>query len=136
MDTRLAAGILCRSASTHQVSFEYFTHILGISLYFTEGILKVIEGKMRKFLWQGPSGRGTAKVAWEQICKPKDEGGLGIRSTLASNQALMLKHLWRILQNDGTSIWLIGFSITAFETAPFGHLMVQQVPGAGRKCSN
>ncbi|KAL0310456.1 UNVERIFIED_CONTAM: hypothetical protein Scaly_2926400 [Sesamum calycinum] len=69
-----------------------------------KGILKVIEGKMRKFLWQGLSGRGTAKVAWEQICKPKDEGGLGIRSTLASNQALMLKHLWRILQNDGTSI--------------------------------
>ncbi|KAK4391360.1 hypothetical protein Sango_1913800 [Sesamum angolense] len=71
-----------------------------------KGILKVIEGKMRKFLWQGPSGRGTAKVAWEHICKPKDEGGLGIRSTLASNQALMLKHLWRILQNDGTSIWV------------------------------
>ncbi|KAL0313725.1 UNVERIFIED_CONTAM: hypothetical protein Scaly_2906700 [Sesamum calycinum] len=25
---------------------------------------------------------------------------------LAMNQALMLKHLWRILQNDGTSIWV------------------------------
>ncbi|KAK4384364.1 hypothetical protein Sango_3068500 [Sesamum angolense] len=61
---------------------------------------------MRKFLWQGASGRGNAKVAWDQICKPKEEGGLGIRSMLAMNQALMLKHLWRILQNDGTSIWV------------------------------
>ncbi|KAK4384719.1 putative ribonuclease H protein [Sesamum angolense] len=71
-----------------------------------KGILKIIEGKMRKFLWQGASGRGNAKVAWDQICKPKEEGGLGIRSMLAMNQALMLKHLWRILQNDGTSIWV------------------------------
>ncbi|KAK4381102.1 hypothetical protein Sango_3000200 [Sesamum angolense] len=60
-----------------------------------KGILKVIEGKMRKFLWQ------------DQV-----EG------------------------NDGTSIWVNWIQITAFETAPFGHLMVQQVPGAGRKCSN
>ncbi|KAL0293626.1 UNVERIFIED_CONTAM: putative ribonuclease H protein [Sesamum calycinum] len=50
--------------------------------------------------------KGNAKVAWDQICKPKEEGGLGIRSMLAMNQALMLKHLWRILQNDGTSIWV------------------------------
>ncbi|KAL0308178.1 UNVERIFIED_CONTAM: putative ribonuclease H protein [Sesamum angustifolium] len=62
--------------------------------------------KCEKFLWQGASGRGNAKVAWDQICKPKEEGGLGIRSMLAMNQALMLKHLWRILQNDGTSIWV------------------------------
>ncbi|KAL0302794.1 UNVERIFIED_CONTAM: hypothetical protein Sangu_3077400 [Sesamum angustifolium] len=61
---------------------------------------------MRKFLWQGSSGTGNAKVAWDQICKPKDEGGLGIRSLIVMNQALMLKQLWRILQNDGSSIWV------------------------------
>ncbi|KAL0294108.1 UNVERIFIED_CONTAM: hypothetical protein Sangu_3224800, partial [Sesamum angustifolium] len=31
---------------------------------------------------------------------------LGIRSLTTTNQALMLKQLWRILQNDGTSIWV------------------------------
>ncbi|KAK4381921.1 putative mitochondrial protein [Sesamum angolense] len=65
-----------------------------------------LAGKMRKFLWQGPNRRGNAKVAWDQICKPKEEGGLGIRSMTVSNRALMLKQLWRILQNDGTSIWV------------------------------
>ncbi|KAL0293135.1 UNVERIFIED_CONTAM: hypothetical protein Sangu_3244500 [Sesamum angustifolium] len=61
---------------------------------------------MRTFLWQGHSGRGNAKVAWDQICKPKTEGGLGISSLITTNQALILKQLWRILQNDGTSIWV------------------------------
>ncbi|KAL0295492.1 UNVERIFIED_CONTAM: hypothetical protein Sangu_3196700 [Sesamum angustifolium] len=58
---------------------------------------------MRRFLWHGS---GNAKVAWAQICKPKQEGGLGIRSLVITNQALMLKQLWRLLQNDGTSIWV------------------------------
>ncbi|KAK4384636.1 hypothetical protein Sango_3040900 [Sesamum angolense] len=61
---------------------------------------------MRTFLWQGSIGSGNAKVAWDQLCKPKAEGGLGIRSLITTNQALILKQLWRILQNDGTSIWV------------------------------
>ncbi|KAK4384352.1 hypothetical protein Sango_3069400 [Sesamum angolense] len=70
------------------------------------GVLKMLERKMRTFLWQGPSGEGQAKVAWDQICKPKAEGGLGLRSLIIMNQALILKQLWRILQNDGSSIWV------------------------------
>ncbi|KAL0294410.1 UNVERIFIED_CONTAM: hypothetical protein Sangu_3219700 [Sesamum angustifolium] len=61
---------------------------------------------MRQFLWQGSAGSRNAKVAWAWITKPKEEGGLGIRSLTTTNQALMLKQLWRILQNDGTSIWV------------------------------
>ncbi|KAL0295119.1 UNVERIFIED_CONTAM: hypothetical protein Sangu_3204200 [Sesamum angustifolium] len=68
-----------------------------------KGVLKILEKKMRRFLWHGS---GNAKVAWAQICKPKQEGGLGIRSLVITNQALMLKQLWRLLQNDGTSIWV------------------------------
>ncbi|KAL0302724.1 UNVERIFIED_CONTAM: putative ribonuclease H protein [Sesamum calycinum] len=71
-----------------------------------KGVLKNLEQKMRTFLWQGHIGRGNAKVAWDQTCKPKAEGGLGISSLITLNQALILKQLWRILQNDGTSIWV------------------------------
>ncbi|KAK4380929.1 hypothetical protein Sango_3017300 [Sesamum angolense] len=71
-----------------------------------KGVLKLLEKRMRAFLWQGSSGSGHAKVAWDQLCKPKGEGGLGIRSLIVTNQALILKQLWRILQNDGTSIWV------------------------------
>ncbi|KAL0315120.1 UNVERIFIED_CONTAM: hypothetical protein Scaly_2887100 [Sesamum calycinum] len=31
-----------------------------------KGVIKILEAKMRKFLWQGSTGRGYAKVAWEQ----------------------------------------------------------------------
>ncbi|KAL0282162.1 UNVERIFIED_CONTAM: hypothetical protein Sradi_7269400 [Sesamum radiatum] len=44
-----------------------------------KAVLKVIEERMRSFLWKGASGSGVAKVAWEQICRPKKEGGLGIK---------------------------------------------------------
>ncbi|KAL0282286.1 UNVERIFIED_CONTAM: hypothetical protein Sradi_7265400 [Sesamum radiatum] len=51
-------------------------------------------------------GRGYAKVAWRDVCAPKSVGGLGIRRILHVNQALMLKHVWRILQDDTQSIWV------------------------------
>ncbi|KAL0329413.1 UNVERIFIED_CONTAM: Retrovirus-related Pol polyprotein from type-1 retrotransposable element R2 [Sesamum radiatum] len=54
---------------------------------------------------QGSTGRGYAKVAWEQVCRQKEEGGLGFRNILVMNQALMLKHLWKLIQNDRNSIW-------------------------------
>ncbi|GJU49824.1 hypothetical protein Tco_1219379, partial [Tanacetum coccineum] len=43
-------------------------------------VLLDIEQLMRGFLWcQGILGRGKAKVAWEVVCLPKEEGGLGIK---------------------------------------------------------
>ncbi|KAL0288309.1 UNVERIFIED_CONTAM: hypothetical protein Sradi_7100700 [Sesamum radiatum] len=61
---------------------------------------------MRTFLWKGVAGSGLAKVSWEQVCKPKDEGGLGIRRVMHMNHALILKQVWRILQEDSSSIWV------------------------------
>ncbi|KAL0297680.1 UNVERIFIED_CONTAM: LINE-1 reverse transcriptase [Sesamum radiatum] len=71
-----------------------------------KGIIKILEAKMRKFLWQGSTGRGYAKVAWDQVCRPKKEGGLGFRSIFVMNQALMLKHLWKLIQHDSSSVWV------------------------------
>ncbi|KAL0290137.1 UNVERIFIED_CONTAM: hypothetical protein Sangu_2586200 [Sesamum angustifolium] len=73
-------------------------------------------------------GEGQAKVAWDQICKPKAEGGLGLRSLIIMNQALILKQLWRILQNDGSSIGWTGFSKIGFDTLQFGHSIAQRDP--------
>ncbi|GKD63582.1 RNA-directed DNA polymerase, eukaryota, reverse transcriptase zinc-binding domain protein [Tanacetum coccineum] len=36
--------------------------------------------------------KGKAKVAWKQVCKPKDEGGLGIKNLSLWNEVLMAKH--------------------------------------------
>lgn len=68
-------------------------------------VLSDIERIMRQFLWKGTAlGRGGAKVAWEDVCLPKLEGGLGIRNIRDCNKASMLKSIW-ILFSDKESMW-------------------------------
>ncbi|GKB00420.1 polypyrimidine tract-binding protein homolog 2 isoform X1, partial [Tanacetum coccineum] len=47
-----------------------------------------IAGKMRK---------GKSKVAWEDVCLPKNEGGLGVKRLDIFNKALMSSHIWKLL---------------------------------------
>ncbi|GJV67855.1 putative reverse transcriptase domain-containing protein [Tanacetum coccineum] len=58
------------------------------------------------FLWcNGELKRGKAKVVWNDICLPKSEGGLGIRSLELFNIALMTTHIWNIVSNK-ESLWV------------------------------
>ncbi|KAL0295432.1 UNVERIFIED_CONTAM: putative mitochondrial protein [Sesamum calycinum] len=91
VDTRLAgwnhlnlsyAGRLQLIKSVLSSLHTYWASVLILP----KGVLKLLEKKMRKFLWQGSTGSGNAKVAWDQLCKPKAEGGLGIRSLITTNQ--------------------------------------------------
>nr|GEV41293.1 hypothetical protein [Tanacetum cinerariifolium] len=53
---------------------------------------------MSGFLWcQGSISSGKAKVAWEVVCLPKKEGGLGIHRLDQFNKALMVSHIWKLL---------------------------------------
>ncbi|KAM7511546.1 hypothetical protein LguiB_010421 [Lonicera macranthoides] len=38
------------------------------------------------------------KVAWVEVCCPKKEGGLGIRSMVDWNKAATIGHLWILLE--------------------------------------
>lgn len=40
----------------------------------------------------------THLVGWEQVCKPKELGGLGIGNIRKRNEAMLAKWLWRFLQ--------------------------------------
>ena len=44
-------------------------------------------------------------VKWSEICKPKDQGGLGVISSKRMDIALLLKWLWRIQTEEG-GLWL------------------------------
>ncbi|GJU43581.1 auxin efflux carrier [Tanacetum coccineum] len=54
---------------------------------------------------QGNSRKSNSKVAWEVVCLPKDEGGLGIRRLDSFNKALMAAHIWKLL-NKKNSLWV------------------------------
>lgn len=64
-------------------------------------IIDRINKLCRSFLWAG----GRAKVAWADICKPKIEGGLGLRNCKNWNIAMLFKVLWD-LHNAKQVLWI------------------------------
>ncbi|GKB67736.1 putative RNA-directed DNA polymerase [Tanacetum coccineum] len=75
-------------------------------LIIPKGIIYDIQSLIRGFLWcNGEYKRGKAKVAWDDICLPKSEGGLGLRSLDLFNMALMTTHIWNIVSNK-ESLWV------------------------------
>ncbi|GMN35779.1 hypothetical protein TIFTF001_005504 [Ficus carica] len=56
---------------------------------------------MQNFLWSGSVEKTKlVTVAWEWICLPKKEGGLGIKFLEATNAALLRKFAWRIMTDN------------------------------------
>jgi len=43
-----------------------------------------------------------AKVAWEAVCKPMDENGLGIRNLEEWDMANIWRHIWFLFGDGGT----------------------------------
>jgi hypothetical protein len=82
-------------------------HIYWASVFILPArIIHDLEQLMRGFLWcQGEMKKGKAKVAWDSVCMPKSEGGLGIRRLADFNIALMTTHIWSILTHK-ESLWV------------------------------
>lgn len=58
------------------------------------------------FLCSGsPNSHNKAKVAWEDVCKPKLEGGLGIRKLREMSTVFALGLIWRLFSLSG-SLWV------------------------------
>ncbi|GJU58688.1 hypothetical protein Tco_1236454 [Tanacetum coccineum] len=80
----------------------YWASVLVIPM----GIVTDIQQLIRGFLWcNGDYKRGKSKVAWDDICLPKHEGGLGLRSLEVFNLALMTTHIWNIVSSK-KSLWV------------------------------
>ncbi|XP_022003043.1 uncharacterized protein LOC110900463 [Helianthus annuus] len=82
-------------------------HIYWASVFIIPvRIIHDLEKRIRRFLWNaGTDGRVRAKVAWKDVCLPKKEGGLGIRSIADVNKALITNHIWSIITKR-KSLWV------------------------------
>ena len=82
-------------------------HIYWASVFLLPSrVIDDIEQVMRGFLWcQGDMKKGKAKVAWNIVCLPKHEGGLGVKNLESFNIALMTKNLWNIIMRKD-SLWV------------------------------
>lgn len=58
-------------------------------------MIKHLDKYRKHGLWRGgdPNARCPSKTAWELVCLPKTEGGLGVLNLQTQNEALLLKYL-------------------------------------------
>lgn len=64
-----------------------------------EGVHQQMDSIRTKFFGQGASDKSKYDmVKWENMCIPKDYGGLGIMNTRVMNEALVGKWVWRMIK--------------------------------------
>lgn len=69
-------------------------------------VIKEVEAILRTFFWTGPDLKSSgSKVAWDQLCSPKQEGGLGFKSLQVWNKAANAKHIWFLISGGEQSMW-------------------------------
>lgn len=60
----------------------------------------------RNILWGGSeTTKKIPWVSWGKICKPKQEGGLGIKNLELFNEVLLGKWVWR-MHIEGNRLWV------------------------------
>ncbi|KAL9280732.1 putative RNA-directed DNA polymerase [Arabidopsis thaliana] len=66
---------------------------------------------------------------WSAICKPKKEGGLGLRSLKEANEVCCLKLIWRIVSHSN-SLWVKWTETTLLKRQSFWSLKTSSVVGS------
>ncbi|KAL9663120.1 hypothetical protein QQ045_027958 [Rhodiola kirilowii] len=65
---------------------------------WVEGVLGTSIAELPvRFLWRVTvaGGKGSFLVSWKEVCKNKQEGGLGLSNLSTLNVAMRLNHLWK-----------------------------------------
>jgi hypothetical protein len=60
-----------------------------------------------RFFWEGVGDKKKYHwVNWAEVCKPKEQGGLGVMNTKLMNISLMVKWIWRLFtEQPEASLW-------------------------------
>ena len=68
-----------------------------------KGVRKRLDFHRSRFFWQSDDVKKKYRLArWDIICRPKNEGGLGIENLEIKNKCLMSKWLYRLsVETDG-----------------------------------
>jgi hypothetical protein len=77
------------------------------TLALPKGVLKQIDKYKKYCLWRDSdlNSKKHPKAAWELVCKPKDQGGLGVHDLKKQNEALLIKN-WDKFLNRKDIPWV------------------------------
>ena len=83
------------------------TSLLMFMLSFLEipkGVRKRLDMFRSRFFWQSEGHKRKYRLTkWEIICRPKDQGGLGVEVLELKNKCLISKWLFKLLNEEG--VW-------------------------------
>ncbi|GAU48412.1 hypothetical protein TSUD_99270 [Trifolium subterraneum] len=76
----------------------FYLSFLKLPLKVRKAIVRI----QRNFLWGGMAGvkDKIPWVSWKDVCRPKSEGGIGVRDLKWFNVSLLAKWRWRLLRVD------------------------------------
>ncbi|KAK4381318.1 hypothetical protein Sango_2979500 [Sesamum angolense] len=112
-----------------------------LSIADCQPLLQKIDSRIKgwegvQLSFAGTSSSGYPKVAWEVVCRPIEEGGQGIKDIFALNRALMSKHLWAVIKQDRTSIWVDWISQVRLRDCSIWTVKDNKGAWVGGKCSH
>ncbi|KAJ6809410.1 uncharacterized protein M6B38_160565 [Iris pallida] len=74
--------------------------IAGITMFWLQSIqiptatIRKVEAICADFIWRG----GMHAISWDQLCRPREEGGVGLRPLHAVMKAACVKMAWRFIK--------------------------------------
>ncbi|XP_010530574.2 PREDICTED: uncharacterized protein LOC104807150 isoform X3 [Tarenaya hassleriana] len=89
-------------------------------------LLKEIDSLCAAFLWQhSTNSTPSHRIAWDAICKPRTEGGLGLRRLDEFNKVFRLKLVWLLFSKAG-SLWVAWVKSNIFKDKSYWGLKAHQ----------
>ncbi|OVA01717.1 Reverse transcriptase zinc-binding domain [Macleaya cordata] len=88
-----------------------------------KNLCRKIDSHLCKYWWGeslDPNDKKIHLLAWDNICKPVSEGGLGIRKSEINNIAMLARNAWRLLENP-ESLWGKTLKAKYFKNSDFLH---------------
>nr|GEV54830.1 hypothetical protein [Tanacetum cinerariifolium] len=106
----------------------------GSVFFLPKTVVNDIKKLFKSFLWNsGDSCKGKAKVAWKEVCKPKDQGGLGFKPLELWNKTLLVKHLWNVASRK-ESFWVKWINVVKLKKRSVWDVSVDSKDSWGWKC--
>lgn len=88
---------------------------------FPASLCRAFDSAARQFFWNGKDvERKLSMVAWNVVCKPKSQGGLGIRSFELINKTLLAKLGWALAIGE-ERLWVKALKAKYFPNRDFLH---------------